>query len=160
MNINTSFSVTDLVAWWGAVIATLILVWDIIKWKKTGTKLRLSVSSGMKVANDPELEEDDFIMIIVTNVGDRPTTITQVALKFYNNRWRNLINRPTQQFIIPTFALKEKPLPHVLGVGLEWMELFKQDLEIEEMARTGILVCSVSDAVSTKRHEQRIFMLN
>jgi len=40
--------VTDLANWWGAFIATLVLVWDMYKWKRSGPIINVSASPGIK----------------------------------------------------------------------------------------------------------------
>jgi hypothetical protein len=50
---------TDIAAWWGAVIATAVLIWDIYKWRTAGPRIALDVRSGMKFLNDPARGKDD-----------------------------------------------------------------------------------------------------
>ena len=40
--------ITDWAAWWGAIIATLVLVWDMYKWKRSGPIINVSASLGIK----------------------------------------------------------------------------------------------------------------
>ena len=40
--------VIDLANWWGAFIATLVLVWDMYKWKHSGPIINVSASPGIK----------------------------------------------------------------------------------------------------------------
>jgi hypothetical protein len=72
-------AVTDIVAWWGAILATIVFAWDIIKWRLAGPKLRLSVNSGMQSINISEYEGKTLISATVVNYGDRPTTVTHMA---------------------------------------------------------------------------------
>ena len=81
MEINISASTTDIVAWWGAIIATVVFAWDIYKWKTSGAKIRLLVSSGMSLYGGGVKDENTYITFRVTNVEDRPTTITTIAGK-------------------------------------------------------------------------------
>ena len=86
MKIEINFTnTTDFVAWWGAVVATAVFIWDIYKWKTSGAKISLKTSSNMKAFNIPNKEKDTWIVVTVENNGDRPTTITIVALKRYKN---------------------------------------------------------------------------
>jgi len=36
--------ITELAAWWGAIIATLMLLWDMYKWVRSGPIINVSVS--------------------------------------------------------------------------------------------------------------------
>ncbi len=45
-------SSTDAAAWWGAIVASLILIWDVYKWIKSGTALRLNAVPDMQLLYD------------------------------------------------------------------------------------------------------------
>lgn len=150
MEINISASTTDIVAWWGAIIATVVLAWDIYKWKTSGAKIRLLVSSGMSLYGGGVQDENTYITFRVTNVGDRPTTITTIAGKHYKNMWAKLRNKVTQAFVIPNPTFNHQHLPHMLEVGQEWMGGAEQTSDIEEMAKNGYLFIEVYDSVHEK----------
>lgn len=67
---------TEIAAWWGAGIATLILFWDIYKWIISGPKFSFRVSSNMKFFGDLKRDDQTYVTIRATNKGDRPTTIS------------------------------------------------------------------------------------
>ena len=71
-------SVSDYAAWWGAVIATMVLGWDIIKWRSRGPRLRTLISQ----RDAGELE----FRVFVSNTGDQPATIESVMLKCFERR--------------------------------------------------------------------------
>ncbi len=54
--INIELKGIEIVAWWGAIVATVVLVWDIYKWKTSGPKIRFVVCPGMIVVGDPTRE--------------------------------------------------------------------------------------------------------
>jgi hypothetical protein len=95
-------SLTDFLAWWGAVISTGVLVWDVVKWRLAGPRLRLTVTSGMESINIPEYEGKMLMNAQVVNRGDRSTTITNLGFLYYKNVWNRLRNRPDRSFIIGT----------------------------------------------------------
>lgn len=66
-------SASDVAAWWGAVIATLVLVWDVFKWRKSRFSIKVSASPNMSPLNAPEgkLEDDKNIFVEVVNRGDK-----------------------------------------------------------------------------------------
>lgn len=83
---------TDFVAWWGAVIATAVLVWDCIKWFRSGARLRCMVrpnafyqdSEVVPLENSPDGARavmKDSIHIELTNVGALPTTIMSISAR-------------------------------------------------------------------------------
>jgi hypothetical protein len=71
-------SVSDYAAWWGAVIATIVLAWDIIKWRSRGPRLRTLISR----RDSQELE----FRVFVSNTGDQAATIESVMLKCFERR--------------------------------------------------------------------------
>jgi hypothetical protein len=47
---------TEIAAWWGAIIASIVLLWDIYKWKTRGPKLVMRLSPNIQVWGDPSRE--------------------------------------------------------------------------------------------------------
>jgi len=144
------------VAWWGAVVATSVLIWDFYKWKTSGAKIRLLVQSRMKMFGDPSLEDDTFVMFKVTNIGSRPTTITTVGFRYYENWWRKIRKKENLTFIVPNPALNHQQLPYVLDVGQEWMGGTKQTKDIEKYANEGYLIAEIYDSVHEKPSSGRV----
>ena len=63
---------TDFAAWWGCALATLVLVWDIYKYKKQRAVLIVNgnVHSG----------RGTWVSVTVTNIGTAPTTLVGVYI--------------------------------------------------------------------------------
>ena len=57
---------TEIVAWWGAILATIVFAWDIYKWWTAGPKLRVSVQTGMKSINMPQYDDKTLIHVNVS----------------------------------------------------------------------------------------------
>ena len=119
---------TDLIAVYAAVVATIVLVWDILKWVISGARLRVDTRCGVFYGDSRVVETTltdygeqkslaDYCHIEVSNVGDQPTTILSIEathrLKF-GIQGQMFISGPG---IIPHFG---KSLPHVLGPGEVW----------------------------------------
>ncbi len=153
MNIN--FDSTVIVAWWGAIIATLVLIWDIYKWKRTGPILRVRVKSNMKTTGIPMYENDTLVVIEAVNMGDRPTTITLVGTVYYKSFFDRLQKKPHQHFVHPNPILTQQ-LPYVLEPGKIWSGAIKQDISLEEKVKKGYLVCQLYDAYHKNPHENKI----
>lgn len=150
MELNIALTGTDCVAWWGAIVATGVLIWDVYKWKSSGARLRLKVQAGMKMLGDPAREQETWVTVRVTNVGNQPTTITTVGLRHYASWWDYVRRKPAKSFIIPQPSLSHQTLPHVLDVGQEWLGGAVQTCDIETMAEDGRLVIEVYDAVHNR----------
>ena len=127
-----------IVAWWGAVLSTIVFFWDIFKFLSTGPKLRFSVRTGMKSINVPKLDGKRLMQTEVVNYVERPTTLTNLGHYYYENTWSRLRNRPTKAAVL--FELNPaQPLPFELKPGAVWMGLTEQESVIEEWATKGIL---------------------
>jgi hypothetical protein len=140
--IRADVSLTDFLAWWGAVISTGVLVWDVVKWRLAGPRLRLTVTSGMESINIPEYEGKMLMNAQVVNRGDRSTTITNLGFLYYKNVWNRLRNRPDRSFIIGTPNTRQ-PLQYELKPGVTWSGIAIQTDEVEKMAHDGYLTCAV-----------------
>jgi hypothetical protein len=116
--VNINITLTDMLAVWGAFIATLVLLWDIYKYKVSGAQVHISVRHNMNVLM-PDLDPDStFIAVIAKNNGDRPTTITNFGLKGYKVIIPGLFKKRIFQAIIGNPV--PQPLPHLLAPGAVW----------------------------------------
>jgi len=145
MKIEINFTnTTDFVAWWGAIISTLVFLWDIYKWKTTGPKLSVSTSSNMKALNLPGKENKTWITLHVQNNGDKPTTIMNVGIKVYKNKFFKFIRKRSKAFVVPGVgASPNQSIPYVLNVGCIWQGLILQTEELEKFAKENIIICEV-----------------
>lgn len=56
---------TEIAAWWGAFIATLLLFWDIYKWKRSGPIINVSASPNMKLFSKiPDRLKDKTLIFV------------------------------------------------------------------------------------------------
>ena len=139
MQIRYNISLTDVLAVWGAFVATFVLIWDIIKWKKSGPQIILRALDNMKFYGDPRISQDKtFISIDATNRGDRATTITNLGIRHYSNWFCKLIGKVRWQGVI----LDPLPgrLPHKLEPGERWLGLIDQKQVGEKVYKNGICV--------------------
>lgn len=157
MTFNPAFTITDVVAWWGAIIATSVLIRDIYKWKTAGAKIRFLVQSGMSMLGDPEREDVTLVTARVTNIGDRPTTITTVGFKYYKNWWKKFRRKPSKAYVVPSPAFNHQVLPYILEVGQEWGGV-NQTEDLENMANDGYLIMEVYDSVHNKPSTGRVII--
>jgi hypothetical protein len=140
---------TTIVAWWGAILSTIVFLWDIYKHRTAGPRLRFTARPAMKSFNVPMYEGKTLIIANVTNYGDRPTTITNLGYLYFKGR-RFLRKRiPDEAAIVPNPSTTQ-PLPFELKPGVVWMGVAVQDLQVEEWATTGIL-----DMMLYHSHDQK-----
>lgn len=142
---------TEVAAWWGASVASSVLVWDIIKWNMKGSRLNISASPNMEsFGGDFGVENDQtYIIITVSNRGDRKTTLTHVVGYYYKNRLQKLRNKHKKAFLV-TSAAFAKPIPLILDVGEQWTGGIIQEPELEDLSRKGYLYCGVFHSSSKK----------
>jgi hypothetical protein len=57
---------TGLAAWWGAIVATGVAIWDFVKWKRRNTP-RLKIEARQN--------EDDEFVVKIANIGEVPALI-------------------------------------------------------------------------------------
>ena len=58
---------TEIAAWWGAGVATLVLLWDVYKWVTLGPRVRMAVRGNMIVVGDPAQKGKKFVTVRATN---------------------------------------------------------------------------------------------
>jgi hypothetical protein len=156
-------STTEIVAWWGAILATIVFVWDIIKWRLAGPKLRLTIRSSMKTVNMPEYEGKTLLIAEVVNYGDRPTTITHVVFFYYRNMW-NRLRKHADQKSVALLPNPRQTIPFELRPGNSWSGFAIQDQSVEnnktleERAREGYLVCGIYHTHSTRPLKRRVLI--
>jgi len=138
---SSSIGTTEIIAVYGAAVATAVFIWEIYKWKVSGPRIRFMVVPAMQLINVPRVSESDtFIVATATNVGDRPTTITNLGIRWYRNWLWYTIGKSQRQAIVAQNVLKE--LPHILEAGTQWKGLSNQD-EIGQFTKSGVLICEL-----------------
>src|SRR5258706_14284729 len=90
------------IAAYAAVVSTFVLGWDAYKWLVSGPKIDVSASPNMKMFGGSVPEPKTYVSVTAYNVGDRPTTITNLGGMYFDSWWRAYITRrkPSKAFII------------------------------------------------------------
>jgi hypothetical protein len=148
-----------IVAWWGAILSSVVFLWDIYKWRTAGPKLRLSAETGMQILNSPRHDGKTLVKIEVANDGERPTTVTSVVFAWYPSLWSRLRGADKKALLLPNPNV-EQPLPFELRPGNIWRGFAVQERELEGIARRGRLYCFVSHShrSGTLRRRVRVGM--
>lgn len=81
-----------------------------------------------------------YVSITAANVGDQPTTITNLGGMYFDSWWRAYVRRrkPNKAFII-TAPSQAQPIPYRFDVGSQWIGLANQTEEIVDWAKNGYL---------------------
>ncbi|QKO21360.1 hypothetical protein [Rhodoferax sp. BAB1] len=116
---------TYFIAWWGAIVATTVLIWDVVKWARSTAIVRLVVRANTWYPDSEVVREKStehgvsqelksYLHIELSNVGSMPTTImgieAQKALK------KGTVSQSGPTFV-PHYGNK---LPYVLRPGEVW----------------------------------------
>lgn len=147
---------SDVAAWWGAIIASIVLFWDVIKWRANQVKLRVSAQANMQtMTRSGKLDYDLNIFVEAVNFGGKTTTITHLVVKSYRNTF-DLLRGKTSMRGLVALPGGTQPLPFELGPGKRWVGLIDQK-EVEAKAGTdGYFYCGIIHTVSTKEHLVRV----
>jgi hypothetical protein len=151
--------ITNIAAWWGAVIATFLIIWDIYKWKHSGSIINVTASPNMQaIGNFPNHEGDkDYISIIVTNTGNIKTTITHLVIFYYKYKpvLSKILKKKAKTFFVPA-PFFSPPLPLILEPGERWLCGIEQTNEWVKLSRNGLLYCGIYHSGSKKPVMQRV----
>ena len=150
---------TVIVAWWGAVTATFVLLWDVYKWKTSGPKIRFYAKPNMKTVNMPSHEGKTWIGATAENIGTGATTITNLCFQYYKNFFKKVIKKSDSSFVVGRAeATPSQSIPYILNPGTIWQGLSLQTDEFEKMSREGYLICELYYSQSRKPKECRIII--
>lgn len=136
---------TTLLAWWGAIIATAVLAWDIYKWRKTG-RPKLFVRANGNLQDADSQDPRKYFAITVTNIGDKPTTIVLITFRYLRSKFRRWPKQKSERRGLFNPGRPTSQLPYKLDVGAEWKCLMNQTAEIEKMVREGYFYIEVEDS--------------
>lgn len=82
-NLQNTLTLTDVVAFWGAITGTASLVVAYFTYRRDNIKIKVDVKKGWRVMHSPDHDpNEDQVIVTVSNKGRRPVTITQVAYQF------------------------------------------------------------------------------
>ena len=133
--------ITPVVAWWGAVVATLVLIWDIYKWRRTGPRVFVEARGNQSVVGSPRHEEGTYVLVLAKNRGDCATTITGLGMRWFANAKDKARKKAGKNFLI--IAETTQPLPYLLQPGGLWQGFFQEKAELRDLAGSGFLMCEV-----------------
>jgi hypothetical protein len=117
----------DYVAWWGAILASLVFLWDIVKWIKAGPVVRYRIVLDTvypdskvlkieKIENGEKGELAPYCHIELVNIGTIPTTVMGMSASHKDKKNEGILGFTNQTFI-PHY---NKNLPYVLRPGEVW----------------------------------------
>lgn len=145
------------IAAYAAVVATFVLGWDVYKWLSSGAKIDLSASTGMQIFGGLVPDDKTYISVTAWNIGDQPTTITNLGGLYFESWWHAFITRrkPTKAFIV-TEPSQAQLIPYRFEVGDQWIGMAIQTDDIVQMAMNGYLFLVLYTAKGGRGHRIRV----
>jgi hypothetical protein len=145
------------IAAYAAVVSTFVLGWDAYKWLASGAKVDMSASLNMKMFGWIESDPKTYVSVTAYNVGDRPTTITNLGGMYFDSWWRAYVTKrkPKKAFIINQPSQAQR-IPYRFDVGDQWIGLADQTDDIIKMADEGYLFFILYTAQSGRGHRVRV----
>ena len=144
---------SEIAAWWGAIIATYVFIWDIYKWFHSGSKL--FVITRPLLVRTENYDDEHYINVEITNVGTSATTLKHLCVVQYNNRFSFLLNKPLNtHFIPPPNSLQT--LPRLLEPGVMWSYRINRSILLQNQLNHGLWYCIVFDSSHKKGTYSRI----
>lgn len=136
----SKISASDYAAWWGAIIATLALVWNIIVAILSGARVKVRATPDMIIYPPQNLTGDkEYISVTAVNCGTSPTTITHFCGYYSQSMW-DLIRGKKQSFIVNSDPRLGQEIPFILAPGEEWSNLTDQKSLFEKCPNGYIYV--------------------
>lgn len=129
-----------MIAAYAAIVSTFVLGWDAYKWLATGPRVELSASMGMKLIGGAGVDSGTYVSLMARNIGDRPTTITNMGGMHFDSWWRAYITRrkPSVNFLISSPSSSQR-IPYRFDAGDQWIGLADQTDDVVRMAENGYL---------------------
>jgi hypothetical protein len=146
---------------YAAAVSTFVLGWDAYKWLASGPKIDISASTGMKIFGGLKPDNKTYVSVTAWNVGDRPTTITNLGGMYFNSWWCAYVLRrkPKEAFIISQPS-QAQHIPYRFEVGDQWIGMADQTDEITQKAKTGYLFLILYTAGGGRGHRVRVKVRN
>jgi hypothetical protein len=142
----------DPVAIYAAFVSTALLLWDVVKWWRSGPILKGSLSPNMATIGMGEMDEHTFVSVDIDNVGNLPTTIKGAYLKGYDTFFHYLIDKPSRNAFIKNALPQMYGEPFRLEVGRSYKTMLRQD-DVVDWSRQQRLYVEV---VHTGGRRQRL----
>ena len=145
------------IAAYAAVVSTFVLGWDAYKWLASGARVDMSASLNMEMIGGIEPDPKKYVLVTAYNVGDRPTTITNLGGMYFDSWWRAYVTKrkPKMAFIISQPSQTQR-IPYRFDVGDQWMGLADQTDDILKMTDEGYLFFILYTAQSGRGHRVRV----
>jgi hypothetical protein len=146
---------SDVAAWWGAGVATIVGAWEIWKSLHEGPRLNVYVGANRVIAGGGQIGPDYYIMTTVINRGTQATVITHHSGVLYRTWWDFRRKKNAQLFWITQNKFGHE-LPIRLEPGDQWQGWVDQGKFLSQYNGYRYLLLGVYDSMSEKPSQMRI----
>jgi hypothetical protein len=144
---------------YAALLSSALAALQIRNYFHSGVRLKLSlIADGMTIGGGSDLDENDIVILSVTNRGDRPTVIQNMVLLEDGSWWQRFRKRPKRKFIIPNPELKGYPpnIPFDLKPSQSWTGVIRTRPDIIPNLYTGKFYAGICASHRNKPYLERI----
>lgn len=142
LDLLRQLNASEVAAWWGAGVATLVFVWNLITAWRSGPRVKVRVSTDWHMRPSTEPEDPPYIHVRVINNGDQTTTIEALVGRYYSSRLARWLRKKNQQFSVPTPV--GCTIPHELAPGTRWTALALQESILADVPHRGLVYIGVA----------------
>ena len=148
-------TLTDTLALYGALAATVGGAWQVFEHVNRGPKLSVSYGKNMVFAGDGKIGTQYHLMVTVRNRGTENTTITHVTHVSFKN-WFDVFRRKIDQSFVWMLGSPGQSVPFELTIGGQFTGIAKQTPEFEELSRTRIVYLQIHHTFADKPRWHRL----
>ncbi len=157
-----NFTISDYAAWWGATIATTLLLWDIFKYFQEKPRIKVNVRPYTVYKNSEVIEVETLksgqktstmkpsIHIEVSNIGKTATTLLNLHVEGKLQQYQGVYASTEPEFP------QAKKLPVLLNQGETWICGFDQYIFHQNKIKELSVVYSVSHDKKPQRKKFKI----
>ena len=167
-----SETITFWIAVWGAILSTIVVIWDFVKWSHSGAKLRITTKPNTYYPDSDIVDNQVFkpsIHIEIANVGTLPTTLISVQSTITSKVKRDWF-RKTKSMVKTTWKgqnikwHQNDKFPFLLKTGEIWSGRLEQESLIntrdQDMFKYSNIILSVVASHKKKPIEHIILKPN
>jgi hypothetical protein len=137
---------------YAAVVSTIVLAWDVVKWRMQGPRLRVSITRAYFIGGS---DSNWYVGVEVANFGDRPTTLSNIRVSVHH---RGLGWRGKERYSLALLDLPyTQSLPIVLAPGETWKAKLPP-AGLEQHASSGQLAVCISHSHSPQPVRKNLVM--
>jgi hypothetical protein len=114
---------------YAAIVSTVAITIQVRNYFASGVRLHLSlIPDGQTIGAGPEIDEEDLVILTVTNRGTAPTMITSMVVLEFSSFWQRVRLRSKRSAMIPHPELKGYPpnTPSELPPAKNWTGVIRK----------------------------------